>query len=868
MNDLWIEQTDWHLASMVRLGASVEELAKETVESILGYDGKGGHKPPRADIQKMKDANDLWERAKEKNDPSGLDETDLGAEKEWGEKYGLNARDQHAIDLYKYVLTNPSGNTHNDPQKAFDYVVNALIEKESVDPDDTLAEAHKSMKTLVGGALKKYEQQNYPMLYQAIKKMLDDAYRRGPYESYKIWPRMVSWLKDEYQDWSMTVNNGFNRQNMSPSALGPQISHIIDIGNEGGKILDQLRRENKLPQGFDVNRVNFKEFEDWLAQWKRENLGSEHAGEIVYQFHDGWKIEKLTTSDQLQYEGDEMGHCVGSYSHATESGQTIIYSLRDPKGTPHVTLEIEALEGPENVGGWSAEDLPEDAIYNHSYIHPDQHKPGDHFEEAHDYNNLTSYKPTGETPYEVVQIMGKANQTPKPEYQRKIKEFLDNLRSKGWKFKRSDQWFAPFDERGQNEYGEDSISEARELDDWYEEHYKTHFKSHQKGGEDPYGMHAERTQNSIDDWTALFTNCLHSLVEEYDRGKWTGDWRTLGQAVYHAWNLDVYKDELSEEQLEKSKENILDHVQAAEEELHGWVHEQTDHHFDYNDGGADQWENFQAILKERGLDKKFDEEVERRIVDEQGEEAADWVHGSEHEAIALELAQDPEWEDEWTEARDKVQYKVEDDYAGDAYKFCNYVYQLVEHNGAVNPADLPDPNHEHGGFPNYEALVESNKDKWKQEGLEQNVHPLNLPGAMSHWVESVKHPVEIHPIDEAHNVWFDTDGNQRARFRPGWAKNPTTGKMEQTGELEDSFLDKNGRQGQGWVAYNDDQPVGSLTYVDQDGWHMIGTAYTHPDYREQGIFNQLAAPLRATGQPIDAYVWENPWLKQKVRGWR
>ena len=149
-------------------------------------------------------------------------------------------------------------------------------------------------------------------------------------------------------------------------------------------------------------------------------------------------------------------------------------------------------------------------------------------------------------------------------------------------------------------------------------------------------------------------------------------------------------------------------------------------------------------------------------------------------------------------------------------------------------------------------------------GVEQG-----LPGTFSSWREAdVKHPVEIHPIDMEHNVWFDTDGNQRARFRPGWSKNPETGRMEQTGELEDTFLDKHGRQGNGWVAYNDDVPVGSLTYVDQDGWHMIGTAYTHPDFREQGIFNQLAAPLRATGQPIDADVWYNPWLKNKVRSWR
>lgn len=129
--------------------------------------------------------------------------------------------------------------------------------------------------------------------------------------------------------------------------------------------------------------------------------------------------------------------------------------------------------------------------------------------------------------------------------------------------------------------------------------------------------------------------------------------------------------------------------------------------------------------------------------------------------------------------------------------------------------------------------------------------------------------IQIHPIDQEHNVWFDEDGNQRERYRAGWAKDPATGKMVQTGEPEDTFLDKQGRQGEGYVAYHGDRPVGSLTYVsDPNGWHMIGTTFVHPDYREQGLFNRMAEPLRATGQPVDAYVWNNPWLKQKVRGWQ
>jgi len=44
-------------------------------------------------------------------------------------------------------------------------------------------------------------------------------------------------------------------------------------------------------------------------------------------------------SKQLKYEGDTMGHCVGGYCDEVMSGNSRIFSLRDAKGEPHVTIE-------------------------------------------------------------------------------------------------------------------------------------------------------------------------------------------------------------------------------------------------------------------------------------------------------------------------------------------------------------------------------------------------------------------------------------------------------------------------------------------------------------------------------------------------
>jgi hypothetical protein len=83
------------VASMERTGASVEELARETAEEILGYRGEPGtgHRPPRADIQKMKDAHDLHQLAY--GTAVGLDAKDEQREHQqaWREKYGLGARE-------------------------------------------------------------------------------------------------------------------------------------------------------------------------------------------------------------------------------------------------------------------------------------------------------------------------------------------------------------------------------------------------------------------------------------------------------------------------------------------------------------------------------------------------------------------------------------------------------------------------------------------------------------------------------------------------------------------------------------------------------------------------------------------------------
>jgi hypothetical protein len=84
------------------------------------------------------------------------------------------------------------------------------------------------------------------------------------------------------------------------------------------------------------------EFEDWQEDQRIEQGKlAIPQGEIVFKFDDGYTIQKLTTDEQLDKEGDVMQHCVGSYCAAVRRGDSVIYSLRDPKGKPHVTIEFD-----------------------------------------------------------------------------------------------------------------------------------------------------------------------------------------------------------------------------------------------------------------------------------------------------------------------------------------------------------------------------------------------------------------------------------------------------------------------------------------------------------------------------------------------
>lgn len=89
-------------------------------------------------------------------------------------------------------------------------------------------------------------------------------------------------------------------------------------------------------------------------------------GELTYD--DGGNIPGYDDlAAALKNEGDAMGHCVGGYCHDVASGDSGIYTLRDAKGEPHVTIETSPADfvysdvakrvGAEQASQWLDEGL-------------------------------------------------------------------------------------------------------------------------------------------------------------------------------------------------------------------------------------------------------------------------------------------------------------------------------------------------------------------------------------------------------------------------------------------------------------------------------------------------------------------------------
>ena len=138
---------------------------------------------------------------------------------------------------------------------------------------------------------------------------------------------------------------------------------------------------------------------------------------------------------QLKYEGDTMGHCVGGYCPDVLEGKSRIFSLRDAKGEPHVTVEVKPAgewqkrsgavdENPIVKNEWpefyrdlvrrvNGNPSPEDIATFKDYM-------------LSKYPNDQSVASFFGPAFKIEQIKGKANKRPKDEYLPFVQDFVRN----------------------------------------------------------------------------------------------------------------------------------------------------------------------------------------------------------------------------------------------------------------------------------------------------------------------------------------------------------------------------------------------------------------------------------------------------------
>jgi hypothetical protein len=120
--------------------------------------------------------------------------------------------------------------------------------------------------------------------------------------------------------------------------------------------------------------------------------------------------------DALKYEGDTMGHCVGNYCEDVAQGRSRIYSLRDAKGEPHVTIEVQP---DQNILGFknAKENYPE--LY--AKYSADKNKYSNSWR---DFLRQEAPEVLENVPKQITQIKGKQNAAPKEDYLPFVQDFV------------------------------------------------------------------------------------------------------------------------------------------------------------------------------------------------------------------------------------------------------------------------------------------------------------------------------------------------------------------------------------------------------------------------------------------------------------
>ena len=178
------------------------------------------------------------------------------------------------------------------------------------------------------------------------------------------------------------------------------------------------------PQPKDVLRKKHEDYvrRDFPDIEKYDPWGFEEY--VKDSMHSSRVTDQQQLADALKYEGKTMGHCVGGYCPDVVEGRKRIFSLRDAKGEPHVTIETGKAQGRTNYDDMQA-------IYNQAQQEANEKNFPTTWEFNNFYNDRVKElqfalidKQKAELPERIVQIKGKQNAKPKDDYLPYVQDFV------------------------------------------------------------------------------------------------------------------------------------------------------------------------------------------------------------------------------------------------------------------------------------------------------------------------------------------------------------------------------------------------------------------------------------------------------------
>ena len=209
-----------------------------------------------------------------------------------------------------------------------------------------------------------------------------------------------------YKDYPETGNKWIELS--SPKELPTGYSTILDDVTGSYKVVDEKGKEAFPRKPNNLGHINvpfFKTPDEAIADALKRDPRLE---------------------DALKYEGDTMGHCVGGYCDDVRDGNTKIYSLRDAKGEPHVTIEVEPNQNPYPVSGEAFAMLPQATKAQYGQYVREWRQRNPDIQNLTDEHTTQALKEAGVPPQpdRIVQIKGKGNAKPKEQYLPFVQDFV------------------------------------------------------------------------------------------------------------------------------------------------------------------------------------------------------------------------------------------------------------------------------------------------------------------------------------------------------------------------------------------------------------------------------------------------------------